>query len=382
MARTDLPRIYLSPPHMGTRELEYIKDAFDTNWIAPLGAHVDAFERDCAAIAGVSSALAVTNGTAAAALIARLLDIGPDSVIVASSLTFIASVAPFAQTGASLVLVDSEPESWNMSPKALDDALTDLESKGRRAAAVVLVDLYGMPADMDALIAICDRHGVPAVEDAAEALGSTYKGRGTGGFGKFAYYSFNGNKIITTSCGGMLLSDDADAIARARFLSTQARENAPWYQHETTGYNYRMSNILAAIGRGQLELLPDRVSRRREIFKTYEDAIGGIDGIEFMPEPKGSVSNRWLTTLTIDSQKTSVSAMDIINALADENIEARPVWKPMHMQPVFKDVPYFEHDGDVSRSLFENGVCLPSGSSLSSDDLERVISTVRRTLSK
>lgn len=372
-------RVWLSPPHMGGEEVGYVEQAFESNWIAPLGPHVDAFERECAAHAGVSSALALSSGTAACVLAARLLDVGEGDVFFCSSLTFVASVAPFVQLGASPVFIDSEPESWNMSPDALERALDDAERTGRMPKAVIAVDLYGQPCDMDRIAAVCDARGVPVIEDAAESLGSYYRGRPTGSFGRLAFYSFNGNKIITTSGGGMLLSNDADAIARARHLSTQARDDAPWYEHSTLGYNFRMSNILAGVGRAQLKLLGERVARRREIFDRYRRELGSDDRVSFMPEPEWSRSNRWLTTMTIDPSG-GASNMDVISALAAENIEARPVWKPMHLQPVFSGAPYWPHDGDVSAALFRDGLCLPSGSSLGSDDQSRVIETVMRAL--
>lgn len=372
------PRIWLSPPHMGGEELELVRQAFESNWIAPLGPHVDGFERDCAEHAGVSSALALSSGTAAMTLAARVLGISRGDVFFCSSLTFVASVAPLVQMGAAPVFIDSEPESWNMSPDALERALADADRRGALPKAVVLVDLYGQPCDMRRLMPICERYGVAAIEDAAESLGSECGGRRTGSFGKFAFYSFNGNKIITTSGGGMLLSDDAEAIARARHLSTQARDDAPWYEHSTLGYNFRMSNLLAAVGRAQIKLLAARVARRREIFDAYRAALES-ERVRFMPEPEWSRSNRWLTVVTIDP-RGGASNMDVIRALADENIEARPVWKPMHLQPVFDGAPYWRHDDDVSARLFRDGACLPSGSSMTDGDVERVIDAVRRAL--
>ena len=373
-------RIYLSSPHMGGAEMRYIQEAFDTNWIAPLGPHVEAFERECASYADVASALALSSGTAAALLASRLMGVGEGDTFFCSSLTFVASLAPLVQMGATPVFIDAEPGSWNLSPDALERAFADAEKSGKLPKAIILVNLYGQSCDMDRILPLCEHHGVSVLEDAAESMGALYKGRQTGSFGKFGYYSFNGNKIITTSGGGMLLSDDAEAVAEARFLSTQARDKAPWYQHTTLGYNFRMSNVLAGIGRAQLQLIDDRIARRRAVFDRYYAALGDKSGVAFMPEPNWSRSNRWLTTLTVDPAASGTTNMEIIKALAEENIESRPVWKPMHLQPVFEGVPYYPHDGkDVSRVLFENGICLPSGSNLSEADQARVIEIVLRT---
>jgi pyridoxal phosphate-dependent aminotransferase EpsN len=364
---------------MGGEEIEYVKRAFDENWIAPLGPHVEAFERECAAHAGVASALALSSGTSAMLLASRLIGLKPGDVFLCQSLTFVATLAPLVQAGAIPAFIDSEPGSWNMSPSALTDALGDARRTGTVPSAVIIVNLYGQPCDMDAILPLCNEHGVLVIEDAAESLGSAYRGRQTGAFGKFSFYSFNGNKIITTSGGGMLLSDDADAIDRARFLSTQARDKAPWYQHSELGYNFRMSNVLAGIGRAQLKLLPDRVARRRAVFERYRDALSELPGVTFMPEPEWSRSNRWLTTMTVDPEISGVTNMRIMEALAAENVEARPVWKPMHLQPVFEGVKYYRHEGrDVSAKLFENGLCLPSGSGMSSSDQDFVIEAVRK----
>jgi pyridoxal phosphate-dependent aminotransferase EpsN len=363
---------------MGGEEIAYVKEAFDANWVAPLGPHVDAFERECAAAAGVKSALALSSGTSAALLAAKSIGLKPGSLFFSSSLTFVASIAPLVQMGGLPVFIDSEPESWNMSPSALEQAFEHFERAGKSPAAVVAVNLYGQPCDMDKLLPICRERGIPIIEDAAESMGSSYKGRPSGSFGRFGFYSFNGNKIITTSGGGMLLSDDEEAIDKARFWSTQARDSAPWYQHSELGYNFRMSNILAGIGRAQLKLLEDRVEGRRAVFDRYRNALGDLPGVSFMPEMEGARSNRWLTTLTIDSDVSGVTNLEIIESLSKENIESRPVWKPMHLQPVFDGTAYFEHDGDVSRRLFKDGLCLPSGSNLSLENQELVIRTIRR----
>jgi pyridoxal phosphate-dependent aminotransferase EpsN len=374
---TERARIYLSPPHMGGEEINYVRDAFDSNWIAPLGPHVEAFEHECADAAGVRAALALSSGTAAALLAARYLDLKPGDVFFCSSLTFVASLAPLVQMGAVPVFIDSDPASWNMSARALERAFTEAETSGKLPKAVILVNLYGQPCDMDELLPLCRSREIPVIEDAAESVGSLYRGRPTGSFGKFGFYSFNGNKIITTSGGGMLLSDDGDAIAKARFWSTQARDEAPWYQHSELGYNFRMSNVLAGIGRAQLRLLDDRVARRRAIFDRYKDSLGDLPGVSFMPESRGCRSNRWLSVLTVDPKLSGTTNLKIMEALALENIESRPVWKPMHMQPVFEGAKYFEHDGDECRRLFENGLCLPSGSNLSPDDQALVSGIVR-----
>ncbi len=371
-------RIFLSSPHMGGEEIHYVKEAFDTNWIAPLGPHVDAFERECAAYAGAKAALALSSGTAAAQLSARLLNLRPGDTFFCSSLTFVASLAPLVQMGGKPVFIDSEPESWNMSPGALLRAFEDAERAGKLPKVVILVNLYGQSCNMGALLPLCERYGVPVLEDAAESMGGLYKGKPTGAFGKFGYYSFNGNKIITTSGGGMLLSDDEEAIDKARFWSTQARDKAPWYQHTETGYNFRMSNVLAGIGRAQLKLLDTRITQRRTVFARYEAALGERPGVSFMPEPDWSRSNRWLTTSTFAPKAAGTTNLAIMEALAAESIESRPVWKPMHLQPVFEGARYYPHEEgrDVCAALFENGLCLPSGSNLEPDDQDRVIEIV------
>ena len=372
---TNKSRIFLSPPHMSGNEQKYINEAFETNWIAPLGPNVDAFEKELAEYIGSKGAAAVSSGTAAIHLALRLLDVQQGDKVFCSSLTFIASANPILYQGAEPVFIDSEPDTWNMSPLALERAMEAAKKEGKLPKAVVVVNLYGQSAKMDEILAICNHYQVPVVEDAAESLGSTYKGKKSGTFGKFGIYSFNGNKIITTSGGGMLVSDDVEALQKARFLATQARDPAPHYQHSQVGYNYRMSNIVAGIGRAQLEVLDERVKARRAIFDRYVQALGDIEGIHFMPELEGTMSNRWLTTLTIDQQALGMTPMDIINALAAENIEARPVWKPLHLQPLFDGVQYYPHEEgwSVSDELFANGICLPSGSSMTAEEQNRVI---------
>lgn len=372
---TNKSRIFLSPPHMSGNEQKYINEAFETNWIAPLGPNVDAFEKELAEYIGSKGAAAVSSGTAAIHLALRLLDVQQGDRVFCSSLTFIASANPILYQGAEPVFIDSEPDTWNMSPLALERAMEAAKKEGKLPKTVVVVNLYGQSAKMDEILAICNHYQVPVVEDAAESLGSTYKGKKSGTFGKFGIYSFNGNKIITTSGGGMLVSDDVEALQKARFLATQARDPAPHYQHSQVGYNYRMSNIVAGIGRAQLEVLDERVKARRAIFDRYVQALGDIEGIHFMPELEGTMSNRWLTTLTIDQQALGMTPMDIINALAAENIEARPVWKPLHLQPLFDGVQYYPHEEgwSVSDELFANGICLPSGSSMTAEEQNRVI---------
>jgi pyridoxal phosphate-dependent aminotransferase EpsN len=372
-------KIYLSSPHMCGLEQKYIKEAFDTNWIAPLGPHVDAFEKEVAEYVGINGAVALSSGTAAIHLALRLLEIGPGDVVFCSSLTFAASCNPILYQGGQPVFIDSEPESWNMSSRALVKAFIDAEHKGKLPKAVIIVNLYGQSADMDPLLEICKDYGVPVIEDAAESLGATYKGKASGTFGRFGIYSFNGNKIITTSGGGMLVSDDLEALAKARFLATQARDSARHYQHSEVGYNYRLSNVLAAIGRGQLKVLEDRIAARRAVFDRYYNALSHIKGIEFMPEASFGRCNRWLTVLTIDSIKCGVEVNEIIDALEQENIEARPVWKPMHLQPLYKKYPYYPHgEGEsISDKLFKNGICLPSGSNMTVEEQERVIDCIK-----
>ena len=378
------PRIFLSPPHMSGREQEYIKEAFDSNWIAPLGPHVNAFEREVSDYIGVKAALAVSSGTAAIHLALRLLGVGQGDLVFCSSLTFIGSVNPILYQGAIPVFIDAEPDSWNMSPAALEKAFEWAMEVGIMPRAVVIVDLYGQSANYKPLLAICNRYGVPVVEDSAEAMGASYKGKACGTLGDFGVYSFNGNKIITTSGGGMLVSYNVEALEKALFWATQARDKAPWYQHSEMGYNYRMSNIIAAIGRGQLQVLEERVKARREIFARYQEALGNLPGVGFLPEASYGKCNRWLTVMTLDRDYTLLNPMQVINALEAENIESRPVWKPMHMQPLFSHNMYFTHEeeGSVSDRLFSRGVCLPSGSSLTEQEQNRVIEVVKSILLK
>jgi dTDP-4-amino-4,6-dideoxygalactose transaminase len=373
--------ILLSTPHMGSAEREFVEEAFRTNWIAPLGPNVDAFERELADLVGIKHAAAVSSGTAAIHLALRMLDVGPGDRVFCSSLTFAASANPIAYQGAEPVFIDSDADSWNMSAVALEKAFIHARKEGRLPKAVIVVNLYGQSADMDTLQSLCDQYRVPLVEDAAESLGAKYKGRASGTFGRMGIYSFNGNKIITTSGGGMLVSDDQSLIERARFLATQARDPALHYQHSEIGYNYRMSNILAGVGRGQLTVLQERVEARRAVFQQYREALADVDAIEWMPEPEWSYSTHWLTACTLNPSATGITSTELIRRLAADMIEARPLWKPMHLQPVFSACQYFAHgEESVSDRLFEHGVCLPSGSNMSTEGLSRVIDALRRIL--
>ena len=375
-------RIWLSSPHLGEEESAFVEEAFRTNWIAPLGPHVDGFERELAAHVGIGHAAAVTSGTAAIHLALILLDVKPGDTVFCSSLTFVGSANPMLYCGARPVFIDSEPTTWNMSPAALERAFAWAKAEGRLPKAVIIVNLYGQSADMDALLPICARYGVPVLEDAAESLGASYKGRPSGTFGRVGIFSFNGNKIITTSGGGMLVSDDPALMVRARKLSTQAREPAPHYEHVEIGFNYRMSNVLAGIGRGQLKVLAQRVEQRRRVFDIYRQALADLPEVQWMPEPSGYHSTRWLTCFTLAGADGPARRDRLLRALERHAIEARPVWKPMHLQPLFEGAPYFAHapGDDVSARLFERGVCLPSGSNLTDAEIARVIDHLRRLL--
>ncbi|PSB03557.1 pyridoxal phosphate-dependent aminotransferase [Merismopedia glauca CCAP 1448/3] len=369
-------KILLSTPHMGDWELEFVKEAFATNWIAPVGPHVDAFETEFCQLVGTSHSAAVSSGTAALHLALRLIGIQAGDEVFCSTLTFIASATPITFLGAKPVFIDSDRISWNLDPELLSTALAQRAKIGKLPKAVLLVHLYGQSADIDPILAACDRYEIPLVEDAAEALGATYKGQNPGTFGRVGIYSFNGNKIITTSGGGMLVSDDSELVSQARFLATQARDPAPHYQHSQIGYNYRLSNVLAGIGRGQLRVLAERVAARRRNFEIYQQTLGDLPGIEFMPEASFGKATRWLTCLTIDPEKFGTDREQVRLALAAQNIETRPVWKPLHLQPVFADCEYI--GGKVAEGLFQDGLCLPSGSNLSDADLKRVIQAIKR----
>ncbi len=382
MEKTNKP-IYLSPPHMGEEEEKLIKEAFLSNWIAPLGPHVDAFEKELADYIGIKGAVALSSGTAAIHLALKLLEVGPHDSVFCSTLTFVASANPILYQRAEPVFIDSEPESWNMSPVALDRALREAEAEGKLPKAVIVVNLYGQSADMEKILNMCSKYNVPIIEDAAESLGATYRGRASGTFGKFGIFSFNGNKIITTSGGGMLVSDDTASLEKARFWATQARDPAIHYQHSQVGYNYRLSNLLAAVGRGQLKVLDERVKACRAVFDKYREALSEIDGLSFMPEASFGRATRWLTALTVDPQRTGTSAAKIISIMSAENIEARPVWKPLHLQPLFDKCKYYPHftKESVSDNLFYQGICLPSGSSLTQEEQQRVINIFKGCLS-
>ncbi|PMB51374.1 pyridoxal phosphate-dependent aminotransferase [Fischerella thermalis CCMEE 5201] len=367
--------ILLSTPHMGDRELEFVKQAFDTNWIAPVGPHIDAFEQEFCQVTGAGHAAAVSSGTAAIHLTLRLIGVERGDEVFCSTLTFAATANPIVYQGAKPVFIDSDRTSWNMNPDLLREALEQRDRLGKLPKAVVLVHLYGQSADIEPILEACNQYGVPLIEDAAEALGATYKGRSPGTFGKIGIYSFNGNKIITTSGGGMLVSDEPELVAKARFLATQARDPAPHYQHSEIGYNYRLSNVLAGIGRGQLRVLNERVAARKRNFEIYASALGNLPGIEFMPEAEFGCATRWLTCLTIDPEAFGADREQVRLALAAQQIESRPVWKPLHIQPVFAECECF--GGAVAEDLFAHGLCLPSGSNLTDEDLDRVIDGIK-----
>ncbi|MEG4292423.1 DegT/DnrJ/EryC1/StrS family aminotransferase [Microcoleus sp. C2C3] len=369
-----LKQILLSTPHMGSLEQEFVKEAFDTNWIAPVGPHVDAFEQEFCEVVGAKHAAAVSSGTAALHLALQLIGVGWGDEVFCSTLTFIATATPITYLGAKPVFIDSDRTSWNLNPDLFREALDKRAKNGKLPKAVVIVHLYGQSCDIDPILEACNAYEIPLIEDAAESLGASYKNRSPGSFGKIGIFSFNGNKIITTSGGGMLVSDDQKLVEKARFLATQARDPAPHYQHSEIGYNYRLSNVLAGIGRGQLRVLEERVQARRHNFEVYQQALGNLPGIEFMPEAAFGKSTRWLTCLTIDPAAFGADREQVRLALAQEKIEARPVWKPLHLQPVFADCECIE--GAVAQELFEYGLCLPSGSNLTDEDLERVTSAI------
>jgi dTDP-4-amino-4,6-dideoxygalactose transaminase len=368
-------RIHLSPPHLSGLELQYVADAFATNWIAPVGPHVEAFEREFCDTIGSAHATAVSSGTAAIHLALLLAGVRSGDEVAVSTFTFAASVNPIVYLGGRPVLIDSERSSWNMDPALLSAMLEERARRGTLPRAVVLVHIYGQSADLDPIVAACQHHGVTLIEDASEALGATYKGLSPGTVGRMGAFSFNGNKIVTTSGGGMLVSDDEDVIAHARKLATQARDPAPHYQHTEIGYNYRLSNVLAAIGRGQLAVLESRVAARRRNYEWYREALADCAGIDFMPDAHWGRHTRWHTVITIDPEKAGVDREDLRIACEADNIETRPVWKPMHRQPVFAGCECI--GGAVADALFERGLCLPSGSSLTTADLERVAGVIR-----
>ncbi len=374
-----MSKIYLSSPHMSDEgyEKEFIKEAFDTNWIAPLGENVNKFEEELAEYVGAKHAAALSAGTAAIHMALKATGVEKGDIVFCQSLTFSASANPIIYQGATPVFIDSEPNTWDMSPEALEKAF----EKYPNPKAVIVVHLYGTPAKLDEIVEICKKHNTTLIEDAAESLGATYKGKETGTFGKYGVFSFNGNKIITTSGGGMLVSDDDERIQKVRFWATQARDKARHYQHTEIGYNYRMSNVLAGIGRGQLKVLDKRIAKKTEIYNAYKEAFKDISDIEIKPIPKDTVPNHWLSVITL-KENSKVKPLDIMEALEKENIESRPVWKPMHLQPVFEKYDFIttvkNGEKTVSEDLFNRGVCLPSDTKLTEEDFERIVSTIKK----
>lgn len=368
-------KIWLSSPHISENEQKYVKEAFDSNWIAPVGPHINLFEEELSKISENINVAVLSSGTAAIHLALVLLGVRRDDFVICSSFTFSASVNPVIYQGAHPIFIDSEKETWNMDPVLLEEAILDKINKNQKPKAIILVHLYGYPAKLDEILAISNKYEIPIIEDAAEALGSTYKGKPLGTFGDIAIYSFNGNKIITTSSGGAILSKDYDMIEKAKFLATQARDDQPHYEHSEIGYNYRMSNVCAAIGIGQLEVLNERVKKRRYIHDFYNHHLSDFKEINFLEELPGYYSNRWLTTIIL-SENAKINREDIRLMLLSENIESRPLWKPMHLQPIFKNHIAFENG--VSEDLFNRGLCLPSGSNLIDTDLSRVVNSIKK----
>lgn len=372
-------RIWLSSPHMSGFEMQYIQEAFDTNWIAPLGPNVTAFENELSDYLNVRNVAALSSGTSSIHLALIISGVKQGDEVIAPSFTFSATVNPIVYLGATPVLIDSEEETWNMSPELLERAIVDRLKHGKKPKAIIVVHLYGMPAKIEELVNIANKYDIPVIEDAAEALGSRYNGKACGTFGKLGVLSFNGNKIITTSGGGALISDNDAYIKEARFLATQARDKAPHYQHSQIGYNYRMSNVLAGIGRGQLKVIENRVKKRRSNFDFYHNSLSRYEGVSFLAEQKKNYANRWLTTIIVNPQKTKgISREDIRLKMEKENIETRPLWKPMHLQPVFESYPSYLNG--ISEHLFNCGLCLPSGSNLDETDLKFVLSNIMEML--
>ncbi len=368
---TSNKKIWLASPHMSDEgyEMQYVQEAFDTNWVAPLGPNVNEFEKELAAKVGSKHAAAMTSGTGAIHLALKAVGVGEGDIVFCPTLTFSATANPIIYQNAFPVFIDSDYETWNMDPKALEAAF---EKYGDKVKAVLVVHLYGLSADVDKIMEICSRYNVTVIEDAAESLGAYYKGKHTGTFGEFGVFSFNGNKIITTSGGGMLVSDDEEKIKKVRFWSTQSRDAARHYQHSELGFNYRMSNVVAGIGRGQLKVLDQRVAKKKYIFEFYKRELSELEGVEFMPINDWNEPNYWLSVMTLNGP---VRPLDVMEALEKENIESRPVWKPMHMQPFFAEYDYV--GGDVSEKLFENGVCLPSDTKMTDEDLERICGIIK-----
>lgn len=369
-------KIWLSSPHMGGNELKYIHEAFDENWVAPLGPNVNNFELDLEKFIGENTKIAALSaGTAALHLALIILGVKAGDEVICQSMTFSASANPIAYQGATPVFIDSEPETWNMCPQALEEAIQDRIVKGKKPKAIIVVHLYGMPAKLDEILSIAQKYEIPVVEDVAEALGSTYKGQKCGSFGEMSILSFNGNKIITTSGGGALVCKTQEQKDQAVFLSTQARDNAPHYQHSHIGYNYRMSNISAGIGRGQMEVLEERIAQRRANHDFYKALFKDIEGVTLFTEPSSDFySNHWLSAIVIDEDKAGFHREDLRLKFLEENIESRPLWKPMHLQPIFADAPYY--GGKVSETLFDNGLCLPSGSNMTDEERERIAKVI------
>lgn len=366
--------ILLSPPHLGKYEQKFVNEAFDTNFITPIGANIDAFERQFSQIIGSPYATAVSSGTAALHLALRLVGVKSGDEVFCSTFTFVASVNPIVYLGAKPVFIDSNRATWNMNPQLLEEALVKKARLGKLPKAVVVVHLYGQSANLNPILAVCDRYQIPVIEDAAEALGATYKGKSVGTFGKIGIFSFNSNKIITASGGGMLVSEDKKLIDKAHFLASQAREPVDYYKHKELGYNYRFSNVLAGIGRGQLLVLPERIAARKKNFEHYQEILGQIPGIEFMPEAEFGKVTRWLSVFTIDPHITSITTKQILKALASQEIESRKAWKPMHLQPLFTDCECF--GGSIAEQIFDRGLCLPSGSNLTFEDRLRIINII------
>lgn len=372
-------RIYLASPHMGGLEEEFVKEAFSTNWIAPLGPNVDGFEKELAEFVGVTSAAALVSGTSAIHMALKAIGVEKGDKVFCSSLTFAASCNPIIYENGIPVFIDSEPESHNMSPIALEKAFKECEGLGEMPKAVIVVNLYGQSADMYKILEICNKYKVPVIEDAAESLGATYKEKYSGTFGEYGIFSFNGNKIITTSGGGMLVSNNEEKIKKVRFWSTQSRENERHYEHKELGFNYRMSNVVAGIGRGQLRVLEERIAKKKEIFETYREAFKEISDIEMMPVCEYGEPNYWLTTITL-KENSKVKPIDIILALEKENIESRPIWKPMHIQPYYKEYNFYSHNEEgisVSEDIFNRGVCLPSDTKMTESEQKRVIEIIK-----
>ncbi|MBX0292207.1 aminotransferase class I/II-fold pyridoxal phosphate-dependent enzyme [Hymenobacter sp. HSC-4F20] len=379
MRSQDYDRLYLSPPHLGRHELNYLHKAIEDNWVAPVGPNLDGFERDICEFTGARYCVALTSGTAAIHLGLRLLGVGPGDEVLCPSFTFVATANPILYVGATPVFVDSEAETWNLCPERLREALEDMRRHNRRPKALIIVHLYGMPCRLREIMAVAREYEVPVLEDAAEALGSRYDGHPLGTFGDVGVFSFNGNKILTTSGGGALITNTAEWAQKARFWATQARDDAPHYQHSELGYNYRLSNLLAGIGRGQMELLEDRVKKRREIFAWYQKHLSDIPGLVFGPaEPMGGRSNRWLTCVTLHPTDTTSSPEQLRVHMEKHNIESRPLWKPLHLQPLFATVPVY--GGEVCEKLFKQGLCLPSGSAMTEADLQRVAGVIKAIL--